>query len=529
MFAGGAAPAPRDPPVTAEPRAAVWPGRVAAAAVLAAVAAVAVGSAQCYPIGPNDGSRLATAECLVDRHTLAIDDATYQAICDKLLINGHFYSDKPPILSFLLAGEYQLLQWAFGLRVQSHYTWVTYWLTLGSSGLAYVAAVWCVYRTAGVLGLPLLGRLAVAASFGLATVALPYTRHVNAHIIGLGLAAAVFWQLAELGRTGGGGRPVVRLLTVGALGGLAYAVEAPTGGLMLAGAALVAAWRRPTWGAAACAAVWVSLGAFPWIALHHAVTYAYAGTFGPPSSHPEFFNYPDSEFNASNMTGRWNHADADAFLAYAFLLLFGSRGFVLANPTLWLAGPAAAAEAAAGRAADWRPEALFGLLWAAGVWLVYAALSTNFGGVCCTIRWFVPLLAPAYFVLAARLRERPALWPDFLLVSAWGCVLAWFAWMGGPWYERPPQLNGAADPVFWGAQAGLALSWGGLWAWRRRARRAAARSAAAQQAAEVRDDSDGRAERQAGGVGGVGDRAEQAGEAQHEPDQQDDDRARPDP
>jgi len=38
-------------------------------------------------------------------------------------------------------------------------------------------------------------------------------------------------------------------------------------------------------------------------------------------------------------------------------------------------------------------------LWCLGVWLLYAALSNNYGGLCCSIRWFVPLLAPAVYWL----------------------------------------------------------------------------------------------------------------------------------
>ena len=42
------------------------------------VATLAAGfSARPYAGGWNDGSRLATAECLVDQHTLAIDDSIF--------------------------------------------------------------------------------------------------------------------------------------------------------------------------------------------------------------------------------------------------------------------------------------------------------------------------------------------------------------------------------------------------------------------------------------------------------------------
>src|SRR5438270_13898795 len=88
--------------------------------VLAMCLAIAANSAQPYAGGWNDGSRLATVECLVDYHTLAIDRSIFVRVpprlntatpCpypteepdlllhgtgDKLWIQGHFYSDKSP-------------------------------------------------------------------------------------------------------------------------------------------------------------------------------------------------------------------------------------------------------------------------------------------------------------------------------------------------------------------------------------------------------------------------------------------------
>src|SRR5437868_13147617 len=96
-------------------------------AVLVAASAVAIFSARPYAGGWNDGSRLATVESLVDRGTFAIDDsifvriptnrAPYESVqlretgtLDKLLIGGHFYSDKSPVPAVLLAAAYGAIQ-----------------------------------------------------------------------------------------------------------------------------------------------------------------------------------------------------------------------------------------------------------------------------------------------------------------------------------------------------------------------------------------------------------------------------------
>src|SRR5260370_14443434 len=156
---------------------------------------IAFASARDFAGGWNDGSRLATVECLVDYHTLAIDRSIYVRVTpgsppypaddpglllfgtgDKLLIHGHFYSDKSPVPALLMAGFYQVLQSLTGLRVRESPDGFAYLMTLGTSGLAYVAAIWCIFQMTGILGLALMPRLALTASFGLSTVALPYAR-----------------------------------------------------------------------------------------------------------------------------------------------------------------------------------------------------------------------------------------------------------------------------------------------------------------------------------------------------------------
>src|SRR6516162_4110412 len=97
-------------------------------AVLIVSACMAFVSARPYAGGWNDGSRLATVECLIDYRTLAIDrsifvqvpadlrptpystaepDLLQHGTGDKLYIDGHFYSDKSPVPALLMAGVYQ--------------------------------------------------------------------------------------------------------------------------------------------------------------------------------------------------------------------------------------------------------------------------------------------------------------------------------------------------------------------------------------------------------------------------------------
>jgi hypothetical protein len=106
-------------------------------------------------------------------------------------------------------------------------------------------------------------------------------------------------------------------------------------------------------------------------------------------------------------------------------------------------------------------EAIFGCAWAGGMWLVYAAFSNNYAGVCCSVRWFVPLLVPGYYVLALLLREYPEYRWDFYVLSGWGAVMAGLMWWQGPWMKH-------MVPYFWPLQAGGLASWLACRQWQRR-------------------------------------------------------------
>jgi hypothetical protein len=420
--------------------------------VLVAAVVIAAASARPCPGSWNDSSRLATVEALVDHHTLAIDDTLFgRGTADKLSVAGRFYSHRPPVPALLLAGIYQCFQWTTGLTALRRPGAFCYRLTLASSGLAYVVAVCCVYRLGGLLRLSRGVRLLLTASLGLATLALPYASQVNDHVVLLAVAAALTLTLAATAQ-----RERVTfwsLFGVGTHAGLGYTLDLGSGPvLLLCTLALVLYRGRRRVGVALPAFL---LGALPWLALHHAVNYAVAGTWVPAAAVPQLFRWPGSPFTAADLTGGWKHADLPALLGYAKALLLGPRGFLVHNLPLLLTVPAVPLLLWR-RVREW-PELLWGTAWAAGTWLLYAACSNNFAGWCCSIRWFVPLLAPGYFTLALLLRERPRFLGDLCVLSGWGVVLAGFAWWHGPW-----AIPGV--PLLWPFRAAFAC-WAGYRSW----------------------------------------------------------------
>ncbi|HEV7225927.1 MAG TPA: hypothetical protein VGN42_24685 [Pirellulales bacterium] len=452
--------------------------------------AIALVSARDYAGGWNDGSRLATVECLVDHHTLAIDESIFVDVPridprsdrpfpyplddpaawiggtkDKVLVAGRYYSHKPPIPAVLLAGWYFIWQKVTGLTARARCDEFCYWMTLGSSGVAYVASVVGAFHLGGLLRLSLAKRLQLALSLALATVSIAYVRHVNDHIMLLGVATVLTFLLAQFAKSlpqaGAAGRSKgPELALAGSLAGLAYTIDQGAGPPLLVAAAAIVAYRARR---RVSALAIFGVAAVPWLAAHHAINYALGGTFKPIGSVPEYFDWPGSPFNADNMTGVWRHESLGDLVLYALGLLFSPRwGFFWHNLPLLLLLP--------GAFALWRrrpaesPEAAALGGWCFATWLLYAALSVNHSGDCCSVRWFVPLLAAGYFMLAVLLRDEPRYHWGFAALSALGLGLGAMMWAAGPWAEP-------SGPSFSALQAAGAACWIGwmMWAaWPRR-------------------------------------------------------------
>jgi len=477
-------PSDRDPPsfqASRIPGAAVW--------IIATV--IAAFSARPFAGSWNDGSRLAAVEALVDQHTLAIDRSIFvtppaspdvpapyprdepllaSGTCDKLYIEGHFYSDKPAVISLLMAGVYQAWQWCGGATARERPDLFCLLMTLATSALAYGAAVGCTYRLGRASGLSVGMCLALAASLGLATVALPYTRHVNNHIMLLGVAAALFLGLQRLAKTTRAGpAPWPLLVGLGTLAGLAYNLDLGTGPMLLLCLTVLLAYRCRRLVPLAI----FGLATLPWLVAHHVINYAIGGTFTPMNAVAAYSLWPGCPFTAQNLTGGWNHTPGH-FVVYLASILVGKRGFLTHSLPLFLAVTALVvllrtpkrkgSDPFEFRGSDpfllgvfrRRPaemaELVFAGCWAGGTWLLYGALSNNSSGACCSIRWFVPLLAPGYFVLGIFLREYPRWHRDFFVLSGWGAVLGALMWWQGPWMQH-------MVPWFWPIQAAALASW----------------------------------------------------------------------
>jgi hypothetical protein len=455
--------------------------RVGHSWIVFASAVAALFVARPYAGAWNDGSRLATVESLVDRHTWAIDDSIYiepakadrrpydpdnalvakYGTLDKLLIDGHFYSDKSPVPAVLMVVPYQLWRWAGGPAATERPDLFARGMTWLFAALPYVLAVWAVSRMTRSVGVSRPWDLVLTAGFAFASLALPYAEHVNNHILLLAIACGITEAAVRLGPMSVG-----RAAWLGALAGFGYTIDLGAGPPLAVAVAGLVVWQSRDWRKVLV----FGLTAAPFVVVNHAITYAIAGTIGPANAKTEYLDWPGSPFTGPLATGGWHHKSIALAGLYAFDLLYGKKGFLTYSPPLMLAGiglPLLLYR----RVREW-PALVAMALWALAAWLLYAATSHNLSGECLSIRWFVPLLAGGYLTLAIVVREFPRARIDLAILMAGAFAMAPEFLIGGPWYRRIPY-------TYWPTIGVTVLAWGALSARRLVARRVARQAAVA--------------------------------------------------
>ncbi len=442
---------------------------------LLAFACAAVG-AEPYAASWNDGSRLATVESLLERRTLAIEDSIFvlpqpellergtppykpatglNAIgtMDRLLIHGHFYSDKPAVISLLMAATYEPLMWLGAPKPSERPDVFCRTLTRVTAGGSFAFAVVCLWLIGGYVGLSPGWRFAWLGVFAFGTFAFTYTRHVNNHIMQLAIVAGVCAVLARAAsRSVAPG--VVSALALGLLAGVGFNLDFGNGPLLVGVLGCYLIWRTRR----ASPVLAYSLAAVPWVVMGLWINYAIGGVLKPMNMVPEYSYWPGSPFDARNLTGFVRYGPLDQ-ARYLYCMLFGSPGFFTHNIPLFLA--LAASVSVLRKPFAGRGEIVTILLWCVATWLMYGFLSNNYSGKNVSIRWFVPFLAPGFWLLAIALRDQPALRPQFVLLAGFGLVLGALMWSVGPWAMRLP-------PLLWPITGTALAAWGtmGVRAWR---------------------------------------------------------------
>ena len=393
----------------------------------------------------KDISHLAPAEALVQHGTWAIEGTRLgERTGDRVFLNGHFYSDKPPVLSLMASGVYAVLHrgfhlsldhrgcdpgaspcYCFALLCPGPPDWSYYLLTLTLVGLPSALMLALFYRSITLHALPGPPAFFLTAVLGLGTFVFPYSLVFANHVPA---AACLMVGLHALIRSRADGASSTRwLLVAGCATALAVTLDLGTGPFLVffLGAALLR-HRRSAW--------LFLMGCLTPLALMIAVDWWTVGSPLPPALLKAGYTYPGSAFPATVAGNR----SAANILDYSYRMLVGDHGVFAFSPVLlW-------AVFALGTVLRQRDHVLWGEAAAVGLasltMTCYFILFTdNFGGVAYGARWFTAMIPVLFFFTAQPTLYRSA--ARRLLFVALAAVSIFSAWEGAldPWSSvRPP-------------------------------------------------------------------------------------------
>jgi hypothetical protein len=408
----------------------------------------------------NDASRLASIDSLVERGTWAIDESRFLTV-DKIKVGDHFYSDKPPLLSYAGAGLYSILHQALGLTLQpdgcdaqrsptrcrtiletSEADWAYFLLTLLLVSSPATLILVLIYRLARSRGFSNFSSLLFITVLGLGTAMWPYSTVFTNHVPAAAAALVGLYVLLTHNRSTRG-----QLMLIGFSSALAAAID-PSTGIFAVGYFLLCVRRSRS------LALWFVVGAIVPVAITLALNYPITGTVLLPQMVTAGYNYPGSEF-APTVAGNQRAADVPS---YVYNLLIGQRGVFLFFPIVawYLLATVRAArsiEPTVSRSARM-------VLACSLIYFLYFALYTdNYGGYAFSPRWLlnpVPLLA--VFAVADPSVYRPR-WP-MIILGVCAIISIYEAYQGvlDPWRPAFPDLRLALVSTVKARPAAVAMS-----------------------------------------------------------------------
>ncbi len=417
-------------------------GHWAAACFAALLAGLVAGVAT--PLSENDKARWDTVWSLVEHGTYQIYPTADEAraanrpeqygTIDKVMVEGRYYSSKPPLLPTVLAGLLIPVR-HFGPAFSKIDRFDA---RVAPAAVYFKIALLLLYVPLAAAFLLMFARwLETAArtdfaywfcllAAGAGTLVTGYAGSLNNHAVAAwsaGIATLALWPAWAEGR-----RETWRFGVAGLVAGWTAANEVPA--VLFVLVAFAAAWQ-----ACRTRALLAFLPAAALVAgAHFQVNKASFGTYAPAYARKEFYDYPTSYWTEANAakrsridalslpdaTGAFvegprlelpfavNGKPVGAFVSPVYLwhMVFGHHGWFSLTP-IWLLALVGARHWRGPRAAPW---AIFGisLVLVAFYWL--ANTERNYGGYCHGMRWLI-WLTPLWLLLLPaaldRLAERP--------------------------------------------------------------------------------------------------------------------------
>jgi hypothetical protein len=356
--------------------------------------------------GDAANSRLATVYSLTEYGTFFLErpldqepNRFEQGTIDKVMVNGHILSSKPPMMVLFMTGEYWLLNKAFGLDLNDKEDTekIIRLLTIALVGIPYLLTLVFFARTLELFDGDPLTRVVLLFCLAFCTQLWGYSLNINNHVPGTFLVVVSMYL--AMGLIEGALAPTGwRFFLFGLFAGLTPTVDTPAAVFpFLSGLVLLVKYPRQV-------LTWSLLGAAIPLGVHAAVMYITTGSPLPVQTRDDLYLYRGSY---------WRHPiEVDALDepkgTYFFTMTFGRTGLFSLYPIL-LGGMAGALRALFRKDVCYRKHILIGLAGFVLMTLYYLVKTNNYGGQAYGFRWYMAAM-PVLLLMAApvltHLRQR---------------------------------------------------------------------------------------------------------------------------
>jgi hypothetical protein len=352
----------------------------------------------------NDASRMATIESLVDHHSFVIDNSRFFT-GDKYFYQGHFYSDKPPILALYGSIFYFLLK-SIGITFNNNSGLTCYLLVLLIVGVSTCIGLVYFYKTLKFIEVDdkWINVLMVVTATG--TLLLPFSTVLNNHTVSGALLIVAFYYLLRIKES------LKYAFISGLLIALAGSIDITV--FLFIPFSIIVLFDKPLKSKIAFISACI-----PVLFIYFLLNLYISGSLTPPAMNKALWDYPGSIFNQNNLTGVSSQSNIFVVVKYAFNMVIGNRGLISHTPLL-VFSIFGFAKVLFRQEFKYRQEYLFILLASLAYILMYVFRSTTYSGASFGIRWYAELM----FLLCLPLAHIDEEIKNSRRFSSWFIVIA---------------------------------------------------------------------------------------------------------
>ncbi|WP_339385396.1 hypothetical protein [Aetokthonos hydrillicola] len=322
---------------------------------------------------------MATIQSLVEHGTFAIDNSQFLGTGDKYFYQGHFYSDKPPILAMYGSVYYFFLK-IFGITFSQYKNLTYYFLTLLTVGVSTCVGMVYFYKILNLLKIEEKWADVVVLVTGAGTLLLPYSTVFNNHTVSGVLLLIGFYCLLKIKIQ----KSLKDAFFIGFIVTLAGSIDITT--FLFLPFFTIAFFNKQIKSKLA-----FILGCVPVVFVYFGLNIYTSGSLIPPAMNKALWNYPGSYFGENSLSGVAHFSDIPSLLNYAYHMLLGNRGLISYTPIL-IFSFYGFVKLLFNREFKYRKEYVLMFVASCSYVLLYIFRSNNFSGWAYGVRWYADLM-----------------------------------------------------------------------------------------------------------------------------------------